>query len=79
MFADSQVKLYAALVVLMIAGIPTSLYARLSFAMVFTDYINVVLFFFLFFKLVDSVEKIFRVLLIGCLGNGLYSASTLAA
>lgn len=45
LFADSQVKLYAALVVLMIAGIPTSLYARLSFAMVFTDYVNVVPFF----------------------------------
>jgi O-antigen ligase len=77
-FTETQVKLYAALVVLMVAGIPTSLYAGRSFEVVFTSYINVVLFVFIFFKLVDSVEKISRVLLIACLGNGLYSAFALA-
>jgi O-antigen ligase len=41
--------------------------------MVFTDYIKVILYFFIYFKLVDSVEKTSKVLLIGCLGNGLYT------
>jgi O-antigen ligase len=76
LFSEGQVKLYAALVAIMIAGIPTSHYAGLSLTIVFTDYINIALFFFLFFKVVDSTEKISKVLLIGCLGNGIYSAFT---
>lgn len=73
-FQERQVKLYTGLLLIMVLGIPTSLYARMSFMTVFTEYINVVLFFFIFYKVVDTVEKLSRVLLLGCLGNGLYSA-----
>lgn len=71
-FAERQVKYYMALLLIMVLGIPSSLYARLSFVIIFTEYINVIAFFFIFYKLVDSVEKLYRVILIGCLGNGLY-------
>lgn len=72
-FQERQVKLYTWLLLIMVLGIPWSLYARLSFMTLFTGYINVVLFFFIFYKVVDTVEKLSRVLLLGCLGNGLYS------
>lgn len=73
-FQERQVKLYTWLLLIMVLGIPWSLYARLSFMTLFTQYINVVLFFFIFYKVVDTVEKLSRVVLLGCLGNGLYSA-----
>ena len=72
-FQERQVKLYTWLLLIMILGIPTSLYARLSFMTLFTGYINVVIFFFIFYKVVDTLEKLSRVVLLGCLGNGLYS------
>jgi O-antigen ligase len=62
----------------MIFGIPFSLYRGLSFKFVFTEYVNVILFFFIFFKVVDSVKKAAKILLIACLGSGLYSAFALA-
>jgi len=78
LFEEQQVQLYTALILVMIMGIPFSLYRGLSFQLVFTDYINVILFFFIFFKVVDSVTKVEKILLIACLGNGLYSAFALA-
>ena len=71
-FQERQVKYYSALLLIMVLGIPTSLYARLSFMTLFTEYINVAVFFYVFYKTVDSVEKLSTVLLLGCLGNGLY-------
>jgi O-antigen ligase len=79
LFGEGQVKLYTALVALMVAGIPTSIYPGRSFEALFTNYITAIIFFFIFLKVVDTVEKISRVLLIGCLGNGLYSAFALRA
>ena len=76
LFSEVQLKLFAALAGIMIAGIPFSLYVGVSFRTVFTEYINVIFFVFVFFKVVDSVERISRVLLVGCLGNGIYSAFT---
>ncbi|HNU75554.1 MAG: O-Antigen ligase [Deltaproteobacteria bacterium ADurb.BinA179] len=73
LFGEKQMRLYAALLLVMIMGIPFSLYAGRSFEVIFTAYINVVLFVFIFFKVVDRVEKLSAVLLVGCLGNGLYS------
>ncbi len=78
LFEEQQVKLYTALLLVMIMGIPFSLYRGLSFKVVFTEYINVILFFFIFYKVVDSVRKVSKILLIGCLGSGLYSAFALA-
>jgi O-antigen ligase len=46
----------------------------LSFRLIFYEYINIVLFFYIFYKVVNSVKKVNDVLLLGCLGNGLYSA-----
>ena len=76
-FQERQVKYYTTLLLIMIIGIPTSLYARQSFMIIFTEYINVIIFFYIFYKVVDSVEKLSTVLLLGCLGNGLYSAFSL--
>ncbi len=74
LFRQPQVKLYTWLLLIMVLGIPGSLYPRLSFMAIFTQYITVAIFVFVFCKLVDSVEKLSRVLLLSCLGNGLYSA-----
>lgn len=76
-FQERQVKHYTTLLLLMVIGVPTSLYARQSFMIIFTEYINVIIFFYIFYKIVDSVEKLSTVLLVGCLGNGLYSAFSL--
>lgn len=76
---DRQVKNYTVLLLIMVLGIPFSLYPRFSFTTIFTEYINVVIWFFVFYKVVDSVQKLSRVLLLGCLGNGLYSAFSLVS
>ena len=75
---ERQVKLYIALLGIMILGIPFSLYTRLSFMTVFTLYINVIIFFFMFVVIVDSVKKLSFVLFLGCLSNGFYSAFAVA-
>lgn len=72
-FAEQQVKLYLALLMVMVIGIPFSLYARLSFMHVFTVYVVVALYFFIFYNLVDSSRKLSCVLFVACLGSGLYS------
>ena len=77
-FKENQIKCYSALLLIMIVGIPWSLYARLSFEQVFTVNIIAVLFLFLFYKLVSSIERLSSVLLVSCLGNGLYSAFALS-
>jgi len=74
---EPQVKLYTVLIAIMIIGIPFSLYRRGSFMMVFTVYVNVILFFYIFFRLVDSIQRVYTVILMGCIGNGIYSAFSL--
>jgi O-antigen ligase len=74
LFQERQVKYYTLLLLIMVLGIPTSLYSRLSFMIIFTEYINTIMFFYIFYKVVDSVDELSTVLLIGCLGNGLYLA-----
>ena len=69
---NSQVKFYLSLYAVMIVGIPFSLYVRRSYEFVITQYIIVVLFVCIFFKLINSVERLNKVLLISCLGSGLY-------
>jgi O-antigen ligase len=69
---EKQVKYFLALLLVMVASIPTSLYARLSFETVFGSYIFIALYFFIFYKTVDTIEKLSLVLLMTCLGSGLY-------
>lgn len=77
-FKETQVKLYTAFLIIMVIGIPTSLYPGLTFMAIFTQYINVILFFFIFIKVVDTTSKVAQILQIGCLGNCLYSAFILS-
>ena len=69
---ERQVILYTALFFVMVFGIPFSLYRKLSFMTVFAEYINVILFFYIFFKVINSIRKLKKILLLMCLGNGLY-------
>jgi len=71
-FKQSQNKLYTMLVIVMILSIPFSLYSRLSFVSVFTQYIVVVLYFYLTFMLIDTLKKANRIILIGCIATGIY-------
>lgn len=76
-FQERQIKHYTALLMVMVVGIPFSLYISRSFTEIFTGYINVILFVFIFYKLVSSVKRLSIILLIGCLGSGLYSVFAL--
>jgi O-antigen ligase len=76
-FGDTQTKLFFALTCLMVIEIPFSIYPRGSFMAVFKDYSMVVLFFYMFFIMVNSVEKVLTLLLVGCLSTGLYSVFAL--
>ena len=73
-FKDKQVRNFFLLFLVMIISIPTSLYPRLSFEFVFLRYIMTVTYFVIFVLVVDSVEKLYRVLFLGCMGNGIYTA-----
>jgi O-antigen ligase len=76
-FESRQVKLYSLLITVMIVGIPFSLYPRLSFMFVFTEYITVIVFFFVFSRTVNSTSKLRTILLLSCMGSGLYSGYSL--
>ena len=73
-FAERQGKLYMALFLVMILSVPFSLYVGLSFKFLFTAYIVIVAHFFLFLKLVDSIQKLAVLLFVTCLGSGIYAA-----
>ncbi|MCJ8502097.1 O-antigen ligase family protein [Desulfatitalea alkaliphila] len=72
LFQSSQLRKFLLLYVVMILGIPFSLYARVSFEIVLTEYIVAVLFVCIFFKLINSIERLRNVLLTCCIGSGLY-------
>jgi len=76
--AQKQLKYYLTFYLVMILSIPTSLYARLSFTTVVTEYSVCVIYCLIFYKLVDDLDKLSRVLLLGCLGSGLYFVVSLA-
>lgn len=71
-FDNLQVKLYIALILLMVIGIPFALYTRAALEGIFTGYINVIMFFLLFLVVVKTTKKLKRILFAGCLGTGLY-------
>ena len=70
---NPQVKLYIALVCIMIIGIPFSYYTRNSFMFFFNKYMNVIIFFYLFFRIVYSINRLKKVLLVICIGVGIYT------
>jgi len=72
LFKNNQVKLYMALICIMVLSIPLALYRRAAFEFVFLGYINVILFFFIFLAVVNTPEKVKTILFVGCLGTGLY-------
>ena len=76
-FHERQIQLYTALICLMIIEIPFSLYPGYSFKRIFEDYLTVVLFVFLFYKIVRSVQELRAVLFVGTIGAGLYSIFSL--
>jgi O-antigen ligase len=73
LFKETQIKMYMALFLVMVLGIPFSLFVRKSFTAVVTEYVIVVFFVFAFYKIVDSARKVLTVLLLGSLGTGLYA------
>ncbi|MEI8355297.1 MAG: O-antigen ligase family protein [Deltaproteobacteria bacterium] len=70
--SNIQIKLYQYLIIMIVASIPFSYYRRLSFNELFL-YCNVILFFFLFYKTVDSVSKLRIVLFVYSLGSSIYA------
>ena len=77
LFQERQIKYFSLLLLIMIIGIPFAHHKGMAFEAVFERYLTVIIFFFLFYKLVSSVARLYKVLLIACLGNGLYSAFAL--
>lgn len=73
---DKQVRYFFLLVLLMILGLPTSLHSGESFEFVFYKYMKIVIYFVMFALIVDSVEKISRVLFLACIGSAIYLGYT---
>jgi O-antigen ligase len=71
--SDSQFRLYRYLIVLMIIGVPFSYYKSASLKDLF-DYASITtMFYFLFYQLVNSIEKLLRLLFVYCLGIAIYA------
>jgi O-antigen ligase len=70
---NEQFRLYRYLIALMIVGVPFSLYKSASLKDVF-DYASITtLFFFLFYQLVDSVDRVRNLLFMSCCGVAVYA------
>lgn len=69
---NQQCRLYLFLLALMVFSIPFAYYRRGAFEFFFMKYLILVLYFFLFFKIIDNGGKIKNILWTACLGNGLY-------
>lgn len=75
---ETQIKLYLVLFLVMFLGIPFSWYAHRSFNAVLTDYVYVVFFVMVFYKIVDSDGKLLTVIFFASVGTGLYAVFSLA-
>jgi len=71
-FDNPQCRLYIYLLAVMIISIPFAYYRRGAFEFVFTKYIITVVFFFIFYKIIDSEKKLHNIIWIACLGTSLY-------
>ena len=74
---NKQCRLFVYLLMIMIISIPFAYYRRGAFEFVFTKYIVTVLFFSLFYKIIDDTKKLQNVLWISCFGTSLYLLSAL--
>ncbi len=77
-YQERQNKLFVYMVFFMILSIPFAIYRRSSFEFVFTVYSIVILFYYLFYGIVDSINRLRTVILLGCIGNGLYLTYSVA-
>jgi O-antigen ligase len=73
LFQERQMKYFTFMILVMIIGIPFSLFKRAAFEAIFFQYSIVILFVFFMYKLVFSIERLHVVLLLSCLGSGFYS------
>ena len=73
---EKQVRYFFLLVLIMILSIPTSLYIMQSLEKFFLEYTMVVAYFVIFVLIVDSIDKIYKVLFLACVGCGIYSFFT---
>ena len=69
---SKQVKKFILLFIIMIIGIPASLHRRVSFDAILTGYILIVFFVLVFYKVVNSIDRLKFVVMVGCTGAGLY-------
>ena len=78
-FANPQIRKYLYLVFMMVLGIPFAYHRKIAFMFVFTKYSVNVLFFFLFFVLIDSVQKVKAILFLCTIGTTLYALFSLVS
>jgi putative inorganic carbon (HCO3(-)) transporter len=76
-FNNRQIHIFFALICIMVIGVPFAYHRGLAFTFLFTDYINAILFFLLFYTIVNSALVVKRVLRIACLGVTMYTVFTL--
>ncbi|OPX92402.1 MAG: O-Antigen ligase [Pelotomaculum sp. PtaB.Bin104] len=74
---NQQCRLYLYLLATMIISIPFAYYRRGAFEFVFTKYIVIVIYFFLFYKIIDNTKKLQGLLWIACVGTSMYLLSAL--
>ncbi|KYC46574.1 MAG: O-Antigen ligase [Candidatus Methanofastidiosum methylothiophilum] len=74
---NQQCRLYLYLLATMIISIPFASYRRGAFEFVFTKYIVIVIYFFLFYKIIDNTKKLQGLLWIACVGTSMYLLSAL--
>jgi len=73
---ENQVKLYGYLLVVLVLSIPFSYYLSASIKELFR-YGSVALFVYLFYRLINDVEKIRKLLFVYCIGIAVYGVSIL--
>lgn len=70
---NTQVKLFMGLVLVMMLGVPFAYYRRYAFMVIVTKYSSVILYFLIFYALVNNTYKLKKILFIACLGTTIYS------
>ena len=74
---NPQIRKYLYLVIMMVLSIPFAYHRKIAFMFVFTKYLVNILYFFFFFVLVDSIQKVKSILFLCCIGTMLYSLFSL--
>jgi putative inorganic carbon (hco3(-)) transporter len=72
-----QTTLYVALILWMMIGAPFAIYWKYAFSFLFYDYIKIVLFYFVFINMVDTVKKLEIATKVCCFGVGFYAIMVL--